>query len=318
MNLLGELKRSFTGGSILIKIVYINLAVFVFSYLFDAFISDEFTSGYFILGDFLGVPSSGMHLVMRFWTLLTYMFTHFDFLHILFNLLWLYWFGVIFLQHFSNRHFLGLYLLGGISGAVFYILTFNMIPDLMNINSYAIGASASVTAIVIATAFYKPNMILNLMFIGAVKLKYIAMFVIALDVMNIFVSFSSTEALYNNNIGGHIAHIGGAVYGYFYMVRLKKGHDIAKGFNNVTEKIFALFGGIGASSKTKSDYKDKFRVKYKQESPRPSRNISDIEYNTQKKVTQDEIDKILEKISKSGYESLTKEEKDKLFRMSQK
>jgi hypothetical protein len=219
------------------------------------------------------------------------MFLHQEFLHILFNILWLYWFGQIFLRYFDDKKLLSVYLVGGLAGAALYILSFNLLPVFNQVLpvSYALGASASVIAIVIAVSVYAPNHTINLMFFGPVQLKYIAIITIVIDILSIA----------SSNAGGHIAHLGGALFGYLYISQIRKGKNITRGFDRFMDKIFSLFKP-----------REKFKVTYK----RPMTDIEkDIEYNKSQAAKQKDIDKILDKIAKSGYDSLTKKEKEVLF-----
>jgi membrane associated rhomboid family serine protease len=290
MSIADELKQSFKSGSTLTKLIYINLAVFltvkliaVFYFLFT--IQDGFS-----LVSWLAVPADLTNLMYKPWTVFTYMFLHQDFLHILFNMLWLYWFGQIFLHYFDQKKLLSVYLVGGLFGAFVYILTFNIFPvftDILPV-SIALGASASVIAIVIAVSVYAPNHTIYLMFLGAVKLKYIALVTIIIDVLSIA----------SENAGGHLAHLGGAIFGYIYILQLKKGKNFTRVFDRFMDSVFSIFKP-----------KPKIKVTYK----RPA---DDIEYNKTKVQKQAEIDKILDKIAQSGYESLSKQEKETLFKNS--
>ncbi|NJO89021.1 MAG: rhomboid family intramembrane serine protease, partial [Chloroflexia bacterium] len=246
-------------------------------------------------------------LLYKPWTLITYMFLHYDFMHILFNMLWLFWFGQLFIQFIIPKRMLSVYLLGGLSGAILYITAFNLIPAFQPSVpvSIALGASASVYAIVIAVCAYIPDYSIGLLLIGRVKLKYIAIVVVVIDLLSIS----------GGNAGGHIAHLGGALFGYLFAVRLKKGKDITKGFSATMDWLFSMFKSRPKMRVASSKYRT---------SQRPSsgasdtRAKSDMQYNKNRKATQAEIDRILDKISKNGYDSLTKEEKDTLFDMSKK
>jgi hypothetical protein len=187
---------------------------------------------------------------------------------------------------------LSTYILGGISGGSLFILAYNYVPALTmhTQNAQALGASASVLAIMVAIATYSPNYSVRFPFIGIVKLKHIAIFCVVLDVLSIP----------QGNAGGHIAHLGGALFGYFYIKQLQKGNDISNGFSNFLNKLVNTF-------KTKS----KLKTVHK----RPK---SDKQFNTEKTKQQKAVDLVLEKISKSGYESLSKEEKATLFSASKK
>jgi membrane associated rhomboid family serine protease len=291
MSISDEIKQTFKSGSSLIKLIYINLAVFIIVNIVEIF--------YFILNRhdsysaFLltfAVPADLHLLIRKPWTLITYMFLHKNFLHILFNLLWLYWFGKIFLEYLDGKKLVGVYLLGGLSGAFLYILMYNLFPVFFSQlkMSYALGASAAVMAIVISIAAYVPNYTVYLLFFGKVKIIYIA--IIGFLVTSVF-DFSI-------NTGGKIAHFGGAIFGYLFTLQYRRGRDITKGLNRILSAIFGLFKP-----------KPKVTVSYK-------KSDTDYDYNLRKKTEQDEIDRILEKIAKSGYDSLTKEEKELLFKQS--
>jgi len=290
MNIADEIKDSFKNGNALTRLIYINIGVFlalhiviVFLYLFSA--QEKIP----LLSEFLAVPADLNTLLHRPWTIVTYMFLHKDFFHILFNLLWLYWFGKIFLSYLDEKRLLNVYLLGGISGAALYILSYNLVPVLSEQAplSIAMGASAAVMAIVIATATYAPNHTIYLVFIGPVKIIWVALVGF---ILSSIVDFSM-------NTGGKIAHIGGALFGYLFILQYKQGKDITRWFSVIMDSIFSLF-----------KRKKKMKVTYK-------RTSNEYEYNAVKKEKQQSLDTILDKISKSGYESLTKEEKDTLFKM---
>lgn len=217
------------------------------------------------------------------------MFTHKDFFHVLFNVLWLYWFGRIFLSYFSEKQLLSVYILGGLAGAFLYIVSYNIFPGLQPQvqDSYALGASASVMAIVIAVAFLVPDYKIYVMLIGPVKIIYVALIAFVLSSL---VDFSI-------NTGGKIAHIGGAAFGYYFTNRYNHAKDITMWFSQLLDKLFYLF---------KRDRKMKVTHK---------KPVTDYEYNKQKISQQKEVDRILDKISKQGYDSLSKEEKAFLFRM---
>jgi membrane associated rhomboid family serine protease len=242
--------------------------------------------------DLLSVPASLKGLLSKPWTLITYMFTHKDILHILFNMLWLYWFGRIFLEYLDQRKLVAVYLLGGISGAIVYVLSFNVFPAFSGIvsESVAIGASASAMAIVIAIAAYVPDYTIQLFLFGRIKIKYMAL---AIFLLTTIMDFSV-------NSGGKLAHMGGALFGYLYTLNIRKGRDIGQGINRIIDFFATLF-------------KPRKRMKVTFKKP-----ASDYDYNKIKADHQAKINLILDKISKGGYDSLTKDEKDTLFKESQK
>lgn len=303
MNLVDEIRQSFREGGVLTRLIYINIAVFVLvglgflvyrlatPQISLASLQDMYTMEVL---KYLMVPSIPAQLLHRPWTLVTYMFAHFNFFHILFNMLMLYWFGRIFLQYLTGRQLVSTYLIGGLAGAVLYILFLNGLTGLQeNLGSSMLGASASIMAIVVAITFLAPDYTLYMMFLGPVKLKYITLAFVVLDVLMI--------ASYN--AGGHIAHLGGALYGYWFYVRFKKGKDAGKWLNTLLESLAGLFQPRPGLSVT---YRKNVRY------------IKDDDYNRGKKIQQQEIDRILDKIAKGGYESLTREEKETLFQASDK
>lgn len=293
MNLFEDIKAQFKAGSMLMKLIYINSGVFLFIKIVQMFgflfkvpeISTTVLS-------YLAAPASLPELISKPWTVFTYMFLHEGFFHLLFNMLWLYWFARIFTQYFDEKKLLSLYIMGGLAGAFLYIMSFNLFPafsDIINI-SIALGASASVMAIVIAVATYVPDYSVGLFLLGRIKLKYLAIGILLLT--SVF-DFSV-------NTGGKIAHLGGAALGFIYASRLKQGTDIGMWINRTLATIKGWF---------------KPRAKMKVTHKKP---MSDYEYNQARADHQMQINKILEKISKGGYDSLSSEEKAILFKESQK
>jgi membrane associated rhomboid family serine protease len=294
MGIWDDIKTTFRNGNSLTRLIYINIAFFIVITIIGIvgflLVNPEIVNQTIRL---LSVPSSLKTLILRPWTLITYMFTHKELLHILVNLLWLYWFGKIFLEYLDQKKLVAVYLLGGISGAFTYVLSYNIFPAFQGIVGESIpllGASASVMAIVVAIAAYVPDYTVYLFLLGKVKIKYIA--------LGIFIFTSVMD--FSVNSGGKLAHIGGAILGYFYILSYRQGHDLGKGINKVIDSIITLFKPA-----------KKLKVTYK-------RTADDYEYNKVKLEHQKEINKILDKISKGGYDSLTKPEKEMLFRESQK
>ena len=294
MNIYNELKEIIKSGSIVTKLIAINLIVFVVVSLINVFLFlfGREDIGFQIIVN-LAVPAHLSALAQKPWTILTYMFLHEGFLHILFNILWLYWFGMFFLKYFSKRQLVGLYILGGIFGAIVYIFSFNFFPVFADYKylSFALGASASVIAIVIATACYIPNFKVQLIFIGEVKLKWIALVMLVLD----FIGITSS------NSGGHLAHLGGAIMGWLFIFAFRNKTDLTSWV-----KWFEDF--FKSETKTKKSH---LKVNYRRED-------REYEYNRQKRADQKEIDLILDKISKNGYDCLTTEEKNLLFNFSKR
>lgn len=242
--------------------------------------------------DYLGVPSDLTQLLHQPWTPFSYMFTHGEILHILFNMLVLYWFGRVLTEFLGNRKIFPVYLLGGLSGAALFIISYQVFPVFHAAipEARAWGASASVMAVMIAAATLVPDYTFFLFLVGSVKIKWIALFTVVLDLISIPTS----------NPGGHIAHLGGALFGFVFIRQMQHGRDLSSGVNWIMDKIANVF------------------------QPRPTIRI----YNKEKPVKtflnkppkqpskQERLDTILDKIAQSGYESLSKEEKDFLFKVS--
>ena len=289
MDIINEIKSTFKEGSVLTRLIYINLGVFLLVKILGVFF---YLAGqpYFLI-EWLSIPSNTSELLSKPWTPVSYMFMHAGFLHLLFNILGLYWFGKLFLFHFEGNKLLSVYLLGGLMAAAFYVLAFNIFPVFESSNSILLGASGSVFAILVAAAFYDPERQIMLPLIGTFALKYVAAFYVLLSVIGIS----------SSNPGGNLAHLGGAFWGWFYIYQLRKGKDMGAGLVSFLNKVTGWFKG-----------RNKMKVTYKQ----PPRD--DYEYNRQKNYQQDEINRILDKIAKSGYDSLSKKEKELLFKQGRK
>jgi len=297
--ILNDIQQKIKSGNPVTRLIIINVFVFLAISLVRIFVFISGESGtavsmeQFLLTN-LSVPLSFQGLLLKPWTLITYMFTHFAFTHIFWNLITLFWFGQILSEYTSLRKIIPLYLLGGVAGAIITILLVTTIPALqVYVGVPLIGASAGVTAIIVAAATLVPEVRMNLMFIGPVKLVYVALAVIFIDILNV--------ASYNN-IGGNIAHLGGALMGFLFISQYKKGRDLARPFNRLFDWLNNIFKG---------SHRSQMKVVHKKK-------LTDEEYNYNKIVTQKQIDAILDKISKSGYESLSKAEKDILFKASMK
>jgi membrane associated rhomboid family serine protease len=292
MAITDEIKLSYQHGTYLTKLIYINIAVWIVVRL---------TTVILVLGgnehptfmDWVSLPASFNQFLTRPWTLITYMSLHFELWHLLINLLWLYSFGRIFLEYHTSRKLLCLYLFGGLSGGLFFMAAYNLFPYFQKNVEFAqlLGASASVIAIVIATAVYVPNHLIHLILIGPVKIKWIALVSIILYLVN----------LTGDNAGGNFAHLGGACWGFFYMTLLKSGVDLSSRSERFIDRIFNW-----------SKPKRRLKVEYN------SGTFREYGYNKSKKEKQEEVNRILDKISTTGYDALTAAEKETLFRMSGK
>lgn len=291
-----DLKNDFRRGSICQQFIYINIGIFVVTALV-AIVGMLFNVGKSSWMEWLELPAWLPQFVKQPWSIVTYMFLHAGILHLLFNMLWLYSFGQLFLMFFSARHFRGLYFLGGFCGGLLYMVAYNFFPYFESYlyGSYLLGASASVLAIVIATAVRNPEYRVNLLLFGQIRLKYLALVMIITDLL--FVT--------SNNAGGHIAHLGGALAGWWFAAGLRKGTDVTKWINGA---IDWLSGGFRIQRVSK---KPKMEVHY-------GGRAKDYEYNARKKEQNEEVDRILDKFKKSGYQSLTTEEKKRLFDASKR
>lgn len=289
MNPLENIFASFRQGNSLTRLIFINVVVFIILGFVEILLQLlKFPSAF--VWAYLSLPAEFTQLLFRFWTPISYMFLHEGFFHLLFNMLSLYWFGKLFLMYFSEKQLVGLYLFGGLMGALLYVGAFNLFPYYAPIlsQSLLLGASGSIMAIIVASAAQSPNMEMQLLFIGSVKLKYIALVAV----------LTSFFGITSSNGGGQLAHLGGALAGYYFVVSLRQGRDLTKGIN-------WLLNFLANISTTR-----KLKVKPNKSRTTP---MSDAEFNVNKVRKIANIDRILDKIKTSGYESLTAEEKKRLF-----
>ena len=281
-NLIAQFKQL----SIVLKIIVINTLIFLIFYLGSFFfkLSPSTLVSWFVL------PTSFLEIVCQPWSFVTYAFLHAGFWHLFWNMYLLYWFGLYVLNLFTSKRFLTIYLLGAINGGLFYVLAYNLFPVFNNISSNLMGASAAVLAIVIFIATYTPDAMVRI-FTFRIKLWQIGLVMVLLDLFQLPSS---------GNAGGLIAHMGGAIFGYVYAIHLKKGNDIGIWFENFMDLLVNLFKS--------NKYKHFKQVhKTKQSAPKNTKRNPTTNY-------QIKIDRILDKIGKSGYDSLTKAEKDFLFK----
>lgn len=287
MGIINDIKQRYSQGGMMLRLVYINVGAFILLRI-AALVAWLFGADAGQVLKWVEVPSQPGELLCRPWTLVTYCFAHYDLLHVLFNMLWLYWLGRIFLEYFTPKNLSGLYILGGLGGALLYLLAYNFLPALTGAHAYLIGASASVIAIVVAVAAYVPNYKVGLLFLGDVALKWIALAMVLMAVMGIGAS----------NTGGDIAHLGGALVGFWFAYSFKRGHDITKWINAVLDTIAAAVcsktPGVGA--------------------PVGGRDFASGE----QEPTEADLDRVLDKIRRSGYASLTAHERDILFNASRR
>lgn len=303
--IIDKLKEHFNNAPILKQLIFINVGVFIAIHLV-AVILMLFNVSSLQWLSFIEVPSVPMILLYRPWTLFTYMFVHYDLWHLVFNMLWFYWFGSIFVKYFSPKHLSALYLLGGLSGAALYLLSYNIFPYFADKQGMMCGASASIMAIVLATTLRVPDFKVNLLFIGSVSLKYIAAATVLIDLLS----------MTSPNAGGHFAHLGGAIMGVLFGIYHSKGKDILYPIIHAVDIVVSKLRAIGTPRikfKTPKNNHDNRRKETPRHETPHQRPESDSEYLARKKRENDEIDRILDKIKKSGYSALTTEEKQKLF-----
>ena len=270
----------------LVKIILINVIVFVSVSFLEVLIT--LLGGGAIINTLINklmLPASFTTFILQPWSLISYFFLHLSFGHILWNMLFLYWFGKIINDNIGNNAVISLYVLGGIVGGLSYMALFNIIPFYQDriSDSLMLGASAGVFSIVAGSATLLPNYTFYLLFLGPVRIKYIALFYILLSFLDVT----------GSNAGGEIAHLGGALIGYLFIRQLQNGINMGEGIIN----ILNLFNK---------------KTSYRSENKQP------IKKEEKQNISQDEIDKILDKISESGYSSLSKNEKEKLFNASKK
>ncbi len=278
MSIIDTIQNRFKQANIVEKLIYIHIAVFVITSLL-AIVSKPYEAN--IIIQWFALNSEFDFFITKPWTIISYGFLHADFIHILFNSIMLYYFGNLFLQYFTQKQLLAFFLLGTLAGGFVFLLGYSYLPFLSNQSVPVVGASAGVSAIIIGIATYMPNYQLRLRLIGAVKLWHIAAFYIFLDVLQ----------LSGNNTGGHLAHLGGAIFGFLYVQQASKTNT------SIWSKITSFFAAKKRPLKTV--------YKSKKSTPKKESNTT---YKQQK------INVILDKISKSGYDTLSQDEKDFLFK----
>ncbi len=278
-DILSQLKYKYTHGTIVEKLIGINILLFVLTYFIGGIGSlFQYSNGIFY--QLFALPANTSLFIAKPWTIITYGFIHSTFIHLLFNLITLYYIGNLFLDYFIPKKLLNFYLLGTLVGGILFILGYSYFPALKNTHSTLVGASAGIMAIVIGLATYIPNYEIKFRFIGYVKLKIIALIFIVWDLISLGTS----------NTGGHLAHLGGAAYGFFAIY-------YQQSFTTIFSSLFKQ--------------KTKLKTSYKSSSKKTTNTATSID-------TQAKINRILDKISKSGYESLSKSEKEFLFQQGKK
>lgn len=299
-----DIKNAYERGNTITRLIFVNAVVFVSINLIRVFAwfgnNLNPSEGYTKFSETLQLSSSTTYILWHPWSLVTHMFFHVDFFHILFNMLWLSWFGRITGDLLGDRRMLPTYIFSGLLGALFFVVYANYTGH----HGFAYGASASVMGIALAAAFIAPDYRLNLLLIGEVSLKYVVLAMLFLDIIALPGQM---------NVGGHIAHLGGAAFGGIFVTLLQRGYDLSAGFNRAQDWIMNL---LSNRNKKKSNDRPKPRVVFKntEENIRRNRDKS----NSPNSVSQTMVDAILDKIKREGYSNLSAEEKETLMKASKK
>jgi membrane associated rhomboid family serine protease len=286
MSVKDEIIESYKNGGGLTKLIYINVGVFLLFILLVIFCKLMLFDPEWL--NYFKVPADVTRLITQPWTIFTFMFTHVSFLHLLFNLFVLFWSGKLFLHYFNQKQLVGLYVIGGLFGVVFFVVLCNIFPYFNQHieNFYLLGSSSCALAIMTGVAAYAPNTEIRFTLLGKIKLKYIALVIGGLSLLTVA----------EQDTGNDFDNLGGIIAGYIFAMNFKKGKDITRGINHFFDFCVDFF-----------TRKTKFKIAHNK---KPK---TDAEWNIRKKQEIDELDRILDKIKKSGYNSLTEEEKKRLF-----
>ena len=306
-----DIKQQFSHGNMITRIVIVNVAVFVLINIVKLVL--RASNGWMVpelydnILHFFCISADPWYLLTHPWTIITNMFLHEGLMHVLFNMLFLYWFGRIVGDLIGDRRILPLYLLGGLAGGVVFFLSANLFGYGGGLSHFALGASAAVMAIVVASGVLAPDYILHLIILGDVRLKYIVAFLVVVDLVSIG---------NNMNTGGHFAHLGGAAFGWFFVTQLRNGSDLSEPVNHLLDRITEFWENLlnriqGKPRKPRVVYRNTSKMKANATKPHASSDTRDD-------VHQEKLDVILDKIKQSGYDSLSSEEKEFLFNASKK
>ncbi|WP_026724844.1 rhomboid family intramembrane serine protease [Flavobacterium sasangense] len=281
MNILDDLKLQYNTGGMVQKLIFWNIGCFLLSLVFFY----SFSVVKFQIPTWIALSSDFGTFIRTPWTLITFNFFHAGFLHLIFNLMVLHFSGRLFSTYFTDKQLLGVYVLGGIFSGIAFVLSFIIIGK----SGLLVGASGAIMAILLSATTYAPFMLLRIPLIGIVKLWHVTFVILLVDLIQLPL----------DNTGGHIAHLGGALFGFIYIKLLQSGIDLSKGISMILDFFANLF-------------KPKKKTPFKKVHRNTTKKV--VNSFTEKDITQKQIDDILDKISKSGYDSLTKEEKEFLFK----
>ena len=288
----------------LVQLILVNTVVFLVLLLAKVgFTMGQELDTYYLIRSQLMIPGGIVDFLHKPWTLFTYFFAHDEIFHILYNMLFLYWFGRLIDEYLGNRRLVGLYIMGGLAGGLLYLLMYNTVPyfQVSSESARMLGASAAAFSVAVGAATLLPNYTFHLLFFGAVRIKYIVFFFI---IMSVAQSAGS-------NAGGNLAHLGGALMGFCYVKLLQNGTDLGR-------PIYWVMEGWSNMLRPKPAVKVSYRQRSSASAQTSPYATAGAQPSTLSTPDQDEVDTILDKISRSGYESLTREEKQKLFRASQR
>ncbi len=291
MSIIEDLKLQYRIGGFAQKLIYWNVGLFAIPYIVFGLLSLFGIQINFLY--YVSLSSNPADLLWKPWSIITYFFFHSGFFHILFNMMILNFSSRLFLNYFSQKQFLSLYFVSGIFAGIIYIICYFLFPSLAHLQVSLVGASGAIMAILFATATFSPLSEIRLMFIGNVKLWHIAFALIVIDLIQLPLE----------NTGGHLAHLGGAFFGYLYIKQIQNGNDITAWFTILIDKLASVF-----NKKEANPFK-KVHVNYSKTEPKSTSKI------IKKDIKQQQIDEILDKISQSGYDSLSAADKDFLFKV---
>lgn len=302
-SIIEDIRNNFSSGNMISRIILVNVGIYILInliYVFDFKAATDPNSLYHSIENWFSLPSDVKILIRQPWSLLSHMFLHVGFWHLLWNMLMLYWFGRIVGDLIGDERILPIYILSGLFGGLVYIIHDLYLPGGTGGLAYAMGASAAVMALIWSAAMVSPDYNIHLLFLGPVKLKYIALALLFFDLVG-----SAGDI----NKGGHFAHMGGAAWGILFVYLLQRGTDITSSLSNFIKRITQQ---KTRKEKIKKTSRNKFKIVHK------SNKTDDAKAPKAGFDKQEELDRILDKINAKGYEKLTPEEKDFLYNASKK